>query len=302
MNDLGAKYRDKKKKPNEKKTVKVKTEKKSKILKKNDDEIIEEFKDIQSESGNTTESEGYETDSNKSEDNFQTNHSGSEKILTSENDSSSEDQNKALKPIISKKAINTKEKKKSLSKCDTSAKPLQVETNDSETEIPLLVCTQLIERSQKSAQNKFVDLTEVEINKKPAKRKTELNSSSKFAQKKKRNMVDDVTPICETVDSFFMTSDDKDYMSVYKPPLSVQKSHEEHQKLEYSKPTKKDIFIKGKKVVVGKQNYMGNRRERRQQQVEEPIDSALHPSWEAKRKQKSLAKFEGKKITFDDQD
>lgn len=295
MNDLGAKYRGKKKKPKEKKTIKVKTEKKSNILKKNDDKItnLEEFKDIQSESGNSSESEGYETDSNKSEDNFQTNHADNEKTLTSEDDSSSEDQYVALKPIIPKKSKNAKEKNKSSSKCDMRAKSLQVEANDSETEIPLLVSTQ---------QNKSVDQTKEEINKKSVKRKAELNSPSKFANKKKRNMIDEVKPICETVDSFFMTADDKDYMSVYKPPPSIQKPQEEHPNLEYSKPMKKDIFIKGKKVVVGKQNYMGNRRERRQQQVEEPIDSALHPSWEAKRKQKSLAKFEGKKITFDDQD
>lgn len=302
MNDLGAKYRTKKKKPNEKKTVKVKTENKSKIVEKNDKITdVEKFEHIQSECENTTESEGYETDSNASEDDFLTSHTENKKILTLENYSSSEDQNDALKLIIPKKAIYAREKKESSSKCEKSAKLLQVQTSDSETEIPLLVSSQLTETSQKST-NKSVPQTEVEHNKKPVKRKAELNSSSKFSNKKKRNMTDEITPICETVDSFFMTVDDKDYMSVYKPPPSVQKDHEEHPKLEYSKPAKKEIFIKGKKVVVGKQNHIGNRRERRQQQIEEPINTVLHPSWEAKRKQKSLAKFEGKKITFDDQD
>lgn len=300
MNDLGAKYRAKKKKPNEKKTIKVKTEKKFKIP-KNDEENtdFEEFKDIQSE--NATESEDYETDSNKSEDNFKTDLVKSEKILPLETDSSDKDQNKKIKSIIPKKAIKVDELKKSSSKFDTSAESLQEETNDSETEIPLLVSAQLSETNQNSSTKKSVDKIEVELNKKPVKRKSELNSSNRVDYKKKKNIIDEVKPICETVDSFFMTADDKDYMSVYKPPPSVQKNYEDHPKLEYSKPVKKEIFIKGKKVVVGK-NHMGNRRERRQQQIEEPIDTVLHPSWEAKRKQKSLAKFEGKKITFDDQD
>uniref|UniRef100_A0A2S2Q904 Uncharacterized protein n=1 Tax=Sipha flava TaxID=143950 RepID=A0A2S2Q904_9HEMI len=75
-------------------------------------------------------------------------------------------------------------------------------------------------------------------------------------------------------------------MSVYKPLTVTER------KLEDPKPIK-EIFIKEKKVTVGKNNSMSNRKERRQQKVEEQVDTSLHPSWEAKRKQKSLAKFEG---------
>lgn len=235
-------------------------EKKSvQVKKKKTTMHINKCVDDQSQSEDSYESDSNETDSIKSDINIEkTKISKVEKPLSIEN--------------------NAKEKNKSV-------KSKQVEINVLETE-----------KKSNSLTDNSIDI-EVECGEKHLKRKHEHEVSSRIDNKKKRN-TDEIKPVCETVDSFFMTTDDKDYMSVYKPPPIVETNITERPKLDYQKP-KKEIFIKGKKVILGKQNNMGNRRERRQHQVEEPVDTSLHPSWEAKRKQKSLAKFEGKKITFD---
>jgi hypothetical protein len=176
---------------------------------------------------------------------------------------------------------------------DISVNYSQVKTNDLNTQLP--------KNNLHLSTNEILDNINVNLDKNVSKRKAKQNISSKVDNKKKRIAVNEIKPVCETVDSFFMTVDNKDYMSVYKPPPVIERDFEERTKVEQQKPIK-EFFSKGKKVVIGKQNNMGNRRERRQQQVEESVDTALHPSWEAKRKQKSLAKFEGKKITFDDED
>ncbi|XP_050537120.1 serum response factor-binding protein 1-like [Daktulosphaira vitifoliae] len=137
----------------------------------------------------------------------------------------------------------------------------------------------------------------VQINK-ANKRKTNFETNKHIVPEKKRN-IEEIEPVCQSVDSFFMTTDDKEYKSVYKPPPLKEKSFDEPSKVEY-KISAKEVFIKGKKIVVNKQNAFANRRERRN--PVDHIENVLHPSWEAKRKQKSLAKFEGKKIVFDDQD
>lgn len=289
---LGTNYRGSKK-PNEKKNIKDKTEIKTTILKKKNKTMkdIKEVEDAQSESEDDIGNVSYKTDSNKSDitlEETQTEVEQVEKMLRLENNTSDEDENEELKPVII-----AKEKKKNLSKCDEIFNCPQAEINVLET-------PQLPEKKSNLSSNKCIDEINEKFEEKPLKRKSERNVSSSVDYKKKRIIVEEIKPICETVDSFFMTADDKDYMSVYKPPPTVEQDITEYPKVDYQK-TSKDIFIKGKKVAFGKQNNMGNRRERRQQ-IEEPQDTVLHPSWEAKRKQKSLAKFEGKKITFDDED
>jgi len=298
LNELGTKYRGKKK-SNEKKIVKRKIEAKSEILNKNvkRNTDIEEFKNIQSVSTDTRSNSeddirnvGYESNSNESDVTLEK--TQIEKMLPINNNSSKEE----LKSVISSKTI-TKEINIDLNKDDKSVKPSKVEKN--------ILETQLLEKKSNFSTNKVTDDINIELVERPLKRKSEHSIISTVNYKKKRIMLDEFKPVCETVDSFFMTADDKDYMSVYKPPLVIPIAEgkvKQHPKLDYQKPTN-EIFIKGKKVTFGKKNNsMGNRRERRQQQVEEPVDTELHPSWEAKRKQKSLAKFEGKKITFNDQD
>lgn len=308
LNELGSKYRDKKK-SNIKKTVKVKKVE-TKILKTNDKPISDsdEFENIQSESEDDVDSAGYETDSNKSnitEENNSNEIIQVEKSLAEENNTSSEeDQDRELielKPENSNQTINIPDKKKS--KCDKNESTSQLKNNVIDKQISKLVNKQLSEKILNSSTNKSTNDIEVELNEyERPKRKAEKCVPNIVVFKKKRTNEDDIKPVCETVDSFFMTADNKDYMSVYKPPPVVETNDEEElPRLDYQKPAK-EIFIKGKKITLGKRNNMGNRRERRQQQVEEPVDTVLHPSWEAKRKQKSLAKFEGKKITFDDQD
>lgn len=348
LNELGAKYRAKKK-PN--KTVK--TNVKTNILTKNNKTIKNvEFEDaqsvsedVQSESEDArsvcevaqyesedaqslseddlyqSESEGSQheqeevmfknatkiesyTDINKSvvtSDETNTEISLAEKMLPEENNTSSEDQNNESKDSIllnsNNKQISTK-KEECLSTFDKSVRNSLVN----------VLKTQISKKNILLSTNESLDNTDVELDKNVLKRKSEQSFSSRVEYKKKRNTVNEIKPVCETVDSFFMTTDNKDYMSVYKPPPVTEKNNEERIKIDYQQPTKdyqkpaREFFSKGKKVIIGKQNNMGNRRERRQQQVEETVDTALHPSWEAKRKQKSLAKFEGKKITFDDQD
>lgn len=219
----------------------------------------------------------------------------------------------------SKPVISTKAKNENVRKCDenqstsiiseeknenVNESDKNINTNQDNycfSEIPDLVEINVPVQNSNSIENESVIKPEEKL----LKRKAEQNAldNNGIGYKMKKNMADDIKPACETVDSFFMTADDKEYMSVYKPLPTVKKNLEnpqvEHKKLN------EDIFIKGKKVKFTKQKNVGNRKIRRQQQFEEPVDNKsckLHPSWEAKRKQKSLAKFEGKKITFDDQD
>ncbi|VVC31534.1 Bud22/Serum response factor-binding protein 1 [Cinara cedri] len=293
LNELGSNYKTKHKKQRGNKLSKIKPKEKSKILEKNNKTIMD-VEDIQSESKKSIESENqdedYEMDFNKSpnitSEEPQAEVSLVNKMLSVDN---KESQNNELKSAIFNKEFIDSERKIDLSKCDT-IKQLQ-EVNVSNTQLP---------NSNLSINTPNYTITDnIDINKKPFKRKAGQIISKRIDLKKKHIMTDDVTPICETVDSFFMTTDDKDYLSVYKPPPIVEKNLVERPNLECQKP--KEIFIKGKKLIIGKKNNIGNRKERRQQ-VEETVDTVLHPSWEAKRKQKSLVKFEGKKITFDDQE
>lgn len=343
LNELGAKYRAKKK-PNKNKSVK--TEVKTKILNKNNKEIknIEEFEYAQSESeGNQSDdqlvsdgaqsqlddhsvSDGAQSepedqpvsgsarsepedlpvsdgpqseleDQSESENGLKSDSSLVQKRLPHEDNTNSDEyQNnvsKGSKLLISNnKELFARNKKECPSTLD-SVNYSQVKTNVFNTELP--------KKNLHLSTNEIPENIDVNLDKNVSKRKAKQNISSKVDSKKKRITVNEIKPVCETVDSFFMTVDNKDYMSVYKPPPATERDIEEHTKVEHQKPIK-EFFSKGKKVIIGKQNNMGNRRERRQQQVEETVDTALHPSWEAKRKQKSLAKFEGKKITFDDED
>lgn len=344
LNELGAKYKAKKK-PNKKKTVQlnnVNTEIKTKILDKNKKTIknIKELKDTQSELENTmsvsedtqsesesvqselenamsvpediqsesesvqsklenassvsedtqSESEGVQSES---ENATESKNSLVQKILPDENNINvvlnNVSKSKKSKVLISNNKKIVGNKKECLKTLEKKLHNSQVK-NDLNTQLP---------KKNLHLSSEILNNTNVNIDKNVSKRKAEGNVLSKTNFKKQRTIENE--PVCETVDSFFMTTDNKDYMSVYKPPPVTKKNDEESSKVEYKKPIK-EIFIKGKRVVIGKQNNIGNRRERRQQQVEESIDTALHPSWEAKRKQKSLAKFEGKKITFDDED
>lgn len=292
---LGTQYRVKKK-PNKNKSVKMKT----KILKK-DDRIIAntEFKNNKYLKI-SKESNMLETDSDKSTITLQNNQIKSSQIETmlpiENNISMDNDKNIEFELTNINKEIIVKEQSKS----DISKKSTYAEKNTLEKQTPKLIITQPDKNLNSLTELQTNNVEDIQNNK-LLENKHKDSAFIKIDYKKKRNMEDEIKPIYETVDSFFMTTDDKDYMSVYKPPVVVEKNFEEHLKSEYEKP-KKEIFIKGKRIVVGKQNNIGNRRERRQQLVEEPIDTVLHPSWEAKRKQKTLAKFEGKKITFDDQD
>lgn len=332
LSDLGAKHRTKKK-PNGKNAIKAKTQKKSIVVKNSNEtntnnkkpkntqseseEALSEFEDTQfervkSESGSEEFQSNFKDTINKTD----SNESGitSEEIYTESTPItnipptqiriSCNEKNKGLESLVSSKTLVFNENKKNVNKCSKSIKPSQIEEiNVLDTQLPKLVENQLSEKNLDLSTDRPIDNVNIELEKKSSKRKSERNVSSK--DYKKRIMADDIKPVCKTVDSFFMTADDKDYMSVYKPtlPPPEEKSLEKYPKSDYHQPPK-EIFSKGKKVafIKNKQNYTGNRRERRQQEVEEPIDTALHPSWEAKRKQKALAAFTGKKTTFDDDD
>lgn len=304
LNELGSNYKTKKKKLSKNKTSNVKTKRKSEIIEKNNKKVLDV--EDQSELGKSTESEerddNFESDSKKSSnvtlEETQTEVSPVKKRLSIENNIINEEvQNNKLNSVISKKKMIDPEKKTCLSKCDSINQLIPEEINVLNIDIldvPILKINTQLSNLNLSTNTSINDNVETNT----FKRKAKKNISNKTGFKRKC-MSDDVKPICETVDSFFMTADNKDYMSVYKPPPAEEKNIIEHPKLESQKP--KEIFIKGKKLIIGKKNNTGNRRERRQQ-VEETLDTVLHPSWEAKRKQKSLVKFEGKKITFNDQE
>jgi hypothetical protein len=269
LNELGSKQRAKNK-PNDNKVAE-----KNKKTSTN----VKEFEVAEYNSDGSTENDGYKTHLNESDislEKIQSDH-----LLHTESNDESEENQDTVKPVISSKTIV---KNKSLSKSNETT--LQV-SKIKEKKLPKIIANPETNKSNDNINGK--------LNKKTFKRKSKQNVPIKIENKKKRIIEDEIKPICETVDSFFITANDKDYMSVYKPLTVTER------KLEDPKPIK-EIFIKEKKVTVGKNNSMSNRKERRQQKVEEQVDTSLHPSWEAKRKQKSLAKFEGKKITFDDQD
>ncbi|XP_025201535.1 serum response factor-binding protein 1-like [Melanaphis sacchari] len=304
LDELGVKYRAKKK-SNKNKTIQlnnVKNEVKTKILDKNNKTIknMEEFKSTQSElehamSVSDTKSESEDSQS-ESVNTTETESSLVQKILIEENNTNIvEDKNmsKGSKVLISNNNKIVGDEEECLITLDKNLHHSQLKTN--------ILNTQLTKKNLDLTTNEILKNTDINIDKNVSKRKAEKSVSNKTNFKRQRNTVNEVKPVCETVDSFFMTTDNKDYMSVYKPPPVTKKNIEEQTKIDYQKPIK-EIFNKGKRVIIGKQNNISNRRERRQQQVEESIDMTLHPSWEAKRKQKSLAKFEGKKITFDDED
>lgn len=282
---LGIQYRVKKK-SDKNKSVSIK----DKILKKNDRIANTEYLKM------PKESKILEINSDESNITLQNNQKKSSQIeiMSPIENINNHIDNIGLKRINTNEDIIVKEKSKSNASITSSL----TETTICEIQTPKLVITQPDRNS-----NLLTEIQTNNDNKKINKLPENKHGQCAFnrVDYKKRNMEDDIKPIYKTVDSFFMTTDNEDYMSVYKPPPVVERNSEDNPKSEYEKP-KKEIFIKGKRIVVGKQNNMGNRRERRQQQVEEPIDTVLHPSWEAKRKQKTLAKFEGKKITFDDQD
>ncbi|XP_029347259.1 serum response factor-binding protein 1 isoform X2 [Acyrthosiphon pisum] len=341
LNELGAKHRAKKK-PNKNKSVKTEIKTKILNKNNKEIKNIEEFEYAQSESEGTRSepddqsvSDGVQSepkdqpvsgsaqsepkdqsvsdsprsehedqsvsdgaqfeleDQSESENGLKSDSSLLEKRLPYEDNTSSDEyQNnvsKGSKLLISNnKELFARNKEEFPSTLDISVK-----TNVFNTELP--------KKNLNLSTNEILDNIDVNLDKNVSKRKAKQNVSSKVDKKKKRITVNEIKPVCETVDSFFMTVDNKDYMSVYKPPPATQRDIEERTKVEHQKPIK-EFFSKGKKMIIGKQNNMSNRRERRQQQVEESVDTTLHPSWEAKRKQKSLAKFEGKKITFDDED
>lgn len=286
LNELGSKQRAKNK-PNDKKNKVVKKELKTKVTKKNNktSSNVEEFEIAEYNSDGYTENDDCKTDSNESD--ISSEEIQSDNLLHTESIVEREENQDIIKPVISSKTIV---KNKNVSKFNSNLKTIQV-SKSIEKKLPNSIL--------QPETNKSDDDINEKLNKKTFKRKSEQNVLNKIENKKKRIIEDEIKPVCETVDSFFITADDKDYMSVYKPPQVTEKKLEDPI-VEYPKPTK-EFFIKGKKVTIGKNN-MSNRRERRQQKVEEQVDISLHPSWEAKRKQKLLAKFEGKKIIFDDQD
>ncbi|XP_065225970.1 serum response factor-binding protein 1-like [Planococcus citri] len=102
--------------------------------------------------------------------------------------------------------------------------------------------------------------------------------------------------ITRTVDPFFVTKDNKEYLSV---SIANNTSNIEEKKPDFPSKKFKNDFSESK-------TREKNNRKRSRVDVPEKYskietkEETLHPSWEAKRKQSSITKFQGKKITFDD--
>lgn len=114
-----------------------------------------------------------------------------------------------------------------------------------------------------------------------------------------------VEKVTKTVDPFFVTKDNKEYLSfnvISNPTSSEEKKPPFKKKFEvsFSKPKS---FDKGSNSKPFRKNW-------EQSDVRIPVkreypviakeEKALHPSWEAKRKQSNISQFQGKKIKFDD--
>lgn len=116
-----------------------------------------------------------------------------------------------------------------------------------------------------------------------------------------------------TVDEFFITADGSNYLSTAvsntkQDDESDDESHPNRGKESIKKPHEASFFHKSdKKLPKPATNRIDNKKrkwaenEDEVQTVKEPkFDPELHPSWQAKQKQKPIiTEFKGKKITFD---
>lgn len=116
-----------------------------------------------------------------------------------------------------------------------------------------------------------------------------------------------------TVDEFFITADGSNYLSTAvsntkQDDESDDESHPNRGKEFIKKPHEASFFHKSdKKPVKPATNRIDNKKRKWTENEEEvqtvkesKLDPELHPSWQAKQKQKPIiTEFKGKKITFD---
>lgn len=125
-------------------------------------------------------------------------------------------------------------------------------------------------------------------------RKEIVKKESTKKESKENETPFDSEKVTRTIDPFFVTKDNKEYLSVN--VVSNTTNVEEKQphftptkfKTDFSKPKSYEKNTKSFKMDVPKKYSKIEMKE-----------ETLHPSWEAKRKQSSITKFEGKKIKFD---
>lgn len=113
----------------------------------------------------------------------------------------------------------------------------------------------------------------------------------------------------KSVDSFFFTSSGKHYMSTAKTPES-----DAHKKVK-TKPVELEAIAEGtqvlkprrfkdnssKKLINFKETDNDKSKKHTKSNIDKAKTNALHPSWAAKKKAKiTIAKFQGKKMVFDD--
>lgn len=116
---------------------------------------------------------------------------------------------------------------------------------------------------------------------------------------------EDVAPT--TVDDFFITADGSNYLSTAIVSKKQQEDSDGEEKVFAKKLREASFFHKSdKKPAVERRTENSKRKWPKEEEQPAPaekvrkVDTSLHPSWQAKQKQKpTIANFTGTKITFD---
>lgn len=142
---------------------------------------------------------------------------------------------------------------------------------------------------------------------------SESDESEEESDKETENENNDTAP-ATTVDDFFITADGSNYLATAvantKQEEDLDDDHHPNRGKEFAKKPKEASFFhksdkKPVKLAVNrfenkKRKWSDNEEEEVHTVKESKVDPELHPSWQAKQKQKPIiTEFKGKKITFD---
>lgn len=226
----------------------------------------------------------------------------------------SSDWKKLIKKLFKKKDIEEiKEKAEKAKKKKNSF--TETDNNDTATK------SKNKKSKQKLEENSQIEKTSKKQNKKESTHKsdgkTEESESSNDSESDDDHDIDSSNQITEaptTVDEFFITADGSNYLSTAVVNQNQNQKEDSdndsgHKKVYEKKPHESSFFHKSDKkpVKLGSNRFEGTKRKMPEESEvpdykskETKVDPELHPSWQAKQKQKpTITEFKGTKITFD---
>lgn len=144
----------------------------------------------------------------------------------------------------------------------------------------------------------------------PAVQKPTVKSTPKKPAKKIEQAIDDSEEPAATtmVDPFFITTDGSSYLSTAVIDRTQADGPDDDLNRRSRRANRLNTYSAGPKANVNNKStpqlksFGGSSRNNARKDVPEKADVDVHPSWSAKRKQKSIPAFQGKKIKFDGSD